>query len=226
MHSPFHRRKHDSAALVLAPGLGMQAFGFPRRGLGMSAVASAIAQAEGFGQPGAIPTIANNPGDLELGNIGSGVTIAAGGQQITNFPTLEAGEAALENQVNLIATGTSKAGYSPSMSIAQVGQLYSGGSSNWANNVAAALGVDPSTNFASVVSGSPTPTISDSTAGAEPVSRNRYVQPVVFGTCPHQFNPVFDRRGSRQHRRSRLACYRVTEIRKPQNPKISESCHF
>lgn len=125
-----------------------------RRGMGQSQLAQAIAAAEGYGQPGAVPTIANNPGDLELGDIGGSVTQAAQGQQITNFPSADAGWAALENQINLIANGESTAGYTPAMSIAQVGQIYSGGSSNWANNVANYLGVSPDTNFASMAGGS------------------------------------------------------------------------
>jgi hypothetical protein len=142
--------------------------GYYRRGIGgLSRMGQAISTAEGFGPSGNVPTIANNPGDLELGDIGYGVTQAAGGQQITNFPTLEAGEAALENQINLIATGTSKAGYTPSMSIAQVGQLYSGGSSAWANNVAAALGVSPDTNFASLIDGALASTSASVTAPAD-----------------------------------------------------------
>lgn len=182
MRSPFRKRRFDSAAslgvLTIRTGAGLGLYvariPFPpsrARGLGASSpsrTAQAIATAEGFGPSGNIPTIANNPGDLELGNIGYGTTGAAGGQQITNFPTADAGWAALENQITMMATGSSSAGYTPSMSIAQVGQLYSGGSSAWANNVASALGVDPSTNFASVVTGS-APATSPSTAGASTV---------------------------------------------------------
>ena len=159
------RRRFDSPALVLSGSAGMGYFG--RRGLsGLSPLAQAIATAEGYGPAGNVPTIANNPGDLELGNQGAGVTVASGGQQITNFPTLEAGQAALENQINLIATGQSKAGYTPDMSIAQVGALYSGSQNgNWANQVAAALGVTPDANFASLAGGSP-----PAAAPAQPVT--------------------------------------------------------
>ena len=73
---------------------------------------------------------------------------AAGGQQITVFPTAEAGWAALEHQIDLIVSGQSKAGYTPDMSIAEVGQIYSGGSSNWAANVASVLGTTPEASFA------------------------------------------------------------------------------
>ena len=150
MRSPFRRRKFDAAYRVLAAGMaGLCGFAGYSRGLGaLSPLGQAIAGAEGYGQPGAVPTVANNPGDLELGEISVAEwTPAANGNEISNFPTADAGAAALENQINLIATGQSTAGYTPSMSIAQVGQLYSGGSSNWANNVAKALGVSPSATF-------------------------------------------------------------------------------
>jgi hypothetical protein len=157
MRSPFQRRKFDSPARVHAgifspAGLGALPFPVYRlpstvyRGLsGLSPLGSAIATAEGANP------VTNNPGNLEMGDIGYGTWQAAGGQQITIYPTLVAGQAALENQINLIATGRSTAGYNPSMSIAQVGALYSGSpNGNWANNVANALGVTTDTNFASL----------------------------------------------------------------------------
>ena len=156
MHSPFHRRRFDSPARLR---VRRQAPGARRWGMGSiagapSPMASAIAAAEGFGSSTAIPTIANNPGDLELGDQGAGVTIAAGGQKITNFATLQDGWNALQNQINLISSGQSTAGYNPSMSISQVGALYSGDTSGaWANNVATNLGTSPDTNFAAAASG-------------------------------------------------------------------------
>ena len=150
MRSPFRKPKHDPAALLLAPGLG-----FYRRGLGgvsgaPSAMAGAIAQAEGYGIAGAIPTVANNPGDLVSGDIGYGTI-----QGKTIFPSAAAGWGALQNQVNLITSGKSTAGYTPTMTIAQVSNLYSGSSNgNWGNNVASILGVTPDTSFAAAASGS------------------------------------------------------------------------
>ena len=150
MRSPFRRRKFDSPTRVNAgvfSSAGMGRLPFPIScGLGgLSPLGSAIATAEGANP------VTNNPGNLEMGDIGYGTWQAAGGQQITIYPTLAAGQAALENQINLIASGTSTAGYSPSMSIAQVGALYSGSSNgNWANNVANALGVTTGTNLASL----------------------------------------------------------------------------
>jgi len=148
-------RRHDSAALI---------FSHLRRGMGVmcglagsspSSVAQAIATAEGYGVSGAIPTKANNPGDLKLGDQGYGTI-----NGITVFPSASAGWSALESQIGLISSGKSQAGYSTDMSISQVGQLYSGGDSNWAKNVAAALGVSTDTTFSSVASGSPVQTAS------------------------------------------------------------------
>lgn len=106
----------------------------------MSTLADAIAIAEGYGQPGAIPTAANNPGDLALGDIGYGTM----GQGITVFPTQQAGQAALDNQLSLIQSGGSQY-YSPNETISQMGNTWSGGNPDWANNVASALGVSPNT---------------------------------------------------------------------------------
>lgn len=121
--------------------------GYYRCRLGQSSIATiaaAIAQAEGAGNPSAIPARANNPGDLELGDIGYGTLTAAGGNQITVFPSQAAGEAALEAQINKMVSGSSTV-YQPNMTISQAGAIYSGGSSNWAQNVASYLGVDPDT---------------------------------------------------------------------------------
>jgi hypothetical protein len=149
---PTHGRRFDPAAALLPRGFGLAGY---RRGLAgaPSAAAQAIATAEGYGKLGAIPTVANNPGDLEIGDIGYGVSIAAGGQKITNFGSADQGWSALQNQIYKITTGTSSAGYLPGMSIAEVGQLYSGGSTAWANNVASSLGVTPDTPFSAVAGG-------------------------------------------------------------------------
>jgi hypothetical protein len=109
-----------------------------------NALANAIANAEGYGVPGAIPTVANNPGSLAIGDIGYGTMGSAG---ITVFPTLADGQAALNSQVNSILSGNSSY-YSPDQTISQIGQTYSGSSNgNWANNVAKYLGVTPSTTL-------------------------------------------------------------------------------
>lgn len=131
----------------------------------LQSLASAIGTAEGYGIPNAIPTLANNPGDLVNGDIGYGTM----GSGITIYPSAQAGNDALANQLGMIANGTSS-NYSPSESISQIGSTWAGGSA-WANNVASALGVTPSTSFASLLSGSggtgstSSPTTSTSTSG-------------------------------------------------------------
>lgn len=88
---------------------------------------------------GAIPTTSNNPGDLEIGDQGSGTVSGK-----TIFSSIEDGWNALTNQVSKMLYGGSSV-YNPSMTIAQAGQLYSGGDPNWANNVATSLGVSVDT---------------------------------------------------------------------------------
>lgn len=63
-------------------------------------LASGIEKAEGFGIPGAIPTRANNPGDIEYGPFAkahgaTGSITAAGGKQIAVFPNVGVGLSAL-----------------------------------------------------------------------------------------------------------------------------------
>jgi hypothetical protein len=114
-----------------------------------SSLASAIAQLEGFGPQGNIPTLSNNPGDLEIGDVGYGTVQAAGGNKITVFGSLQDGWSALENQINKIFNGTS-AYYNPSTTIQQFGTTYSGGNQNYGVNLANKLGVDPSATLGSV----------------------------------------------------------------------------
>ena len=115
----------------------------------LAPLGAAIAQAEGYGQPGAIPTLANNPGSLELGNQGYGVIQAAGGNQITVFPTPQAGANALQRQIDSIFNGTSQ-NYNPSMSLQQFGSIYSGGNPNYGNTLAQNLGVDPNASLSDI----------------------------------------------------------------------------
>lgn len=102
-----------------------------------SDLANAIAQAEGFGVPGAIPTRNNNPGDLKSGGA------------IAVYPDSTAGFTALQTQLDIIAQGKSKF-YTPGMTLSQFGSIYSGGDPNFASNVADYLGVSPDTPFSSV----------------------------------------------------------------------------
>ena len=112
-------------------------------------LADAIAKLEGFGQPGAIPTLANNPGSLENGDVGYGTMQAANGNNITIYPNAQAGMDALNNQLSLIQNGQSQY-YTPDMSISQFGQIYSGGSPAY-NQLPSMLGVSPNAPLASVL---------------------------------------------------------------------------
>jgi len=125
-------------------------------GSGLTNVGNAIAGAEGYGvSPSNNPTRNNNPGDISSNG------------SVVSYPTIEAGQAALNNQINLIASGTSPVynayaqslGLSDSsqLSIQQVGSKWAEDSQNWVNNVSTSLGVDPSTKFSDVVNGT-TPT--------------------------------------------------------------------
>jgi hypothetical protein len=121
-----------------------------------------ITQAEGSGAPGEVPTIANNPGNLELGDIGYGATQAQGGNLITNFPSLEAGEQALQNQVESIITGSS-ANYDTSMSPEDISAIYTGADNPaWAQTVANAVGISPSTPLNQAPALASTPTLTPS----------------------------------------------------------------
>jgi hypothetical protein len=97
-------------------------------GAGLDLFASAIAIAEGFGVPGAIPTVRHNPGNLKLD-----------GQTITTFPNDEAGWEALRRQLRLIRDGQSRY-YTPTMTIAEMGRVWTTTEqSAWSANVMLAL---------------------------------------------------------------------------------------
>lgn len=114
-----------------------------------SPFAAAIARLEGYGPSGNIPTLANNPGSLELGDLGYGTYNAANGQQITVFPTAEDGWSALQHQLDLATSGRSQF-YSPDTTLDQFGTTYSGGNSSYGKNLAKILGVSPDTTLSGV----------------------------------------------------------------------------
>lgn len=109
-------------------------------------MANALAQAEGYGIPGSVPTRANNPGDLELGDIGYGTIAAEGNNPITVFPTAQAGMDALQKQADAILTGSSQY-YGPDQSLNDIGETYAGPgeASTWAGNIASILGTSADT---------------------------------------------------------------------------------
>lgn len=135
-----------AAALLLVAGNKSAIVG--SFGSGVSRLAQAIAKAEGYGLPNAIPTRANNPGNLKLG------APVLKGTEITQFATAAEGWAALEKQIRLMLTGAS-AHYKPTMTIAEVGAKWAPSGDNnvvgaWAANVAKFLGVSVSTPLRAV----------------------------------------------------------------------------
>src|SRR4051812_12849473 len=102
----------------------------------MTDLANAIAHAEGFGLPNAIPTRAHNPGDLVLGDKGYGTL---GSEDITVFADDKTGWAALEHQLDVIREHKSHV-YTPSMSILQMAQKWTNTQQvEWAQNVSGFL---------------------------------------------------------------------------------------
>lgn len=92
------------------------------------AFAESIAQAEGFGVAGAIPTVRNNPGDL-VGSDG----------QIRSFSTVNDGWAALYRQLDLMRDGLSR-NYDPDDTIAEVAAVWTQTQqTEWARNVVAGM---------------------------------------------------------------------------------------
>lgn len=93
-----------------------------------NALANAIAKEENSQWP-------NNPGAITDSN----------GNKI-DFGSLSAGMTALQNKLSYDASGQSKV-YSPTMSLSDFENVYTGGDANAANNVASMLGVSTSTTL-------------------------------------------------------------------------------
>ena len=104
--------------------------------------AYAVSVAEGFWETGSLPQRINNPGDLELGDRGSGTEANK-----TIFGSVFSGWEALYNEVWLILSGRSPY-YQTSQTLEVIGRTYSGGDDNWSINVSNVLGVPPSTVLA------------------------------------------------------------------------------
>lgn len=105
--------------------------------------ARAIANAEGFGIPGAIPTVCHNPGDLKLGEPSV--------NGITQFQNDDLGWSKLYRQIGMIISGQS-AHYHLDMSIKEMGDKWENDpGDNWAINVANYLAVSPETKLWEVI---------------------------------------------------------------------------
>lgn len=95
-----------------------------------------IAKAEGYGIPGAIPTVANNPGDLtsSLGFQETGSKLGSAG--IVEFINRDNGWAALEHELRLALSGKSTV-YNPGMTLQDFANKYTATQpEEWARNVA------------------------------------------------------------------------------------------
>ena len=112
--------------------------------------ARAVAHAEGFGVPDAIPTKANNPGDLTFG-FGYPLNGTMGRDQICVFQSLDDGWQALWHEVGLAFAGRSHI-YKTTDTIEEFGMKYSN-YPNWGVNVAAYLGVAKETTLAQLREG-------------------------------------------------------------------------
>jgi hypothetical protein len=114
-------------------------------------IAQAIATAEGFYTNGSLPQRANNPGDLERGDIGHGLINSK-----TVYASVSDGWTALYKQVEAMLDNSS-AIYGPTWTIQDVANEYVSGqqspttdSTQWAQNVANTLGVDIDTQIGQI----------------------------------------------------------------------------
>ena len=109
----------------------------------VESLAHAIAKAEGFGIPGALPTRAKNPGDMKLGDLGNGLLNGK-----TVFATAQDGWNALFNQIKLIIAGRSGY-YNVDNTFSEMARTWTAGDNyqSWANTVTAELGVSQSTRL-------------------------------------------------------------------------------
>jgi hypothetical protein len=125
--------KENDAELAVAPDAFPESFNLVR-------LAQAISRAEGYGIAGAIPTLANNPGNLVIPGW-TGATLGA--ERISVFESAEIGWQRLYKQIELIISGRSRV-YTLDDTIYSMGGRWAPHDPlTWANNVAAALGVAP-----------------------------------------------------------------------------------
>ena len=116
----------------------------------IQAFAFAISVAEGFGQPNAIPTLANNPGDItDVGQNLPGDTGQRMGQNIIVFDSVSDGWNALYAQAGRMLSGTDPL-WPRTWTLIQTGAQYAGDPQNWPVNVADSLDVNTSTTLGQV----------------------------------------------------------------------------
>jgi hypothetical protein len=115
----------------------------------LDSFASAVAHAEGFGVPHAIPTRYHNPGNIRSTRNGHRYAGQVGLNRCgyVIFKSDAYGWAALKEQLTLMASGQSEH-YGTGMTITQVAKRYATGWRLWSKNVAKILGVTPDTTLA------------------------------------------------------------------------------
>jgi hypothetical protein len=112
----------------------------------------AVAVAEGYGIPGANPTVLNNPGDISDGSNVYGAEYHSG-SNITKFPSAQLGWQWLYAKLANIVNGVSTV-YDVSYSWREIGAKWAPPNAEvWASNVASALGVDPDSSIGDYVNG-------------------------------------------------------------------------
>lgn len=116
---------------------------------GIQRMSVGIAHAEGYGIANAIPTRANNPGDLKLGDRGHGTL---GGKTI--FESAPVGWSYLRAQIRLMWLDRSDY-YGPDDTFRQIAETWTGGDNSeaWLATVAGDLGVGPDTTLRGYLTG-------------------------------------------------------------------------
>jgi hypothetical protein len=119
-------------------------------------IAEAVAMAEGYYAPGdhagrSLPYLLNNPGGLKKPALGAADLPTWRDTGLVQFPTSEMGWTALRHQLRGMLTGASRM-YDPSDTWLHVADKYADGDLNWGLNVAAELGVPPTSTLAELAS--------------------------------------------------------------------------
>lgn len=124
----------------------------------LDSFATAVAHAEGFGVPHAIPTRYHNPGNIRSTRNGHRYAGQVGLNRCgyVIFKSDAYGWKALKDQLVLMASGQS-AHYDTDMTITKVAKRYATGWRTWSKNVAKVLGVEPSTTLAEFFADVPPP---------------------------------------------------------------------
>jgi hypothetical protein len=120
-------------------------------------IAEAVAIAEGYYAPGdhdghSLPYLLNNPGGLKKPALGAAALPTWRDTGLVQFPTSEMGWAALRHQLRGMLSGASRI-YDPSDTWLHVADKYADGDLNWGLNVAAELGVTPTSTLKELASG-------------------------------------------------------------------------